>query len=503
MKNNKKSLSLILTSVLMFSVILAFVPLSSASYVCPVAQTAVCDLTSSSIVGEHPSADSDVSSLGVAFTANASAYLYNVTWWCYRPVADWVTITAKLYTIQAGTVGTNAYPSNTVLATSDAVNSSIFSGSSAWQTWTFDGTYQIESGESYVIAFEMTEKSGSGFIRYYSESVSASFNSVTYKSSNWYASTIDVMFIINGDTESYSPTPTPTPTPTPGGGGTPIGTATLVVDAYADCNVSWNVQGSAETFYEGVFNLPVGTVIEMLCTPDDGYYFDYWWATFDEGSTFIEVNPLHFTLYWDLGLTGYVDAAPQDYQTLTLQEGAGGQVYVDYAPENWTGTIRFFSGVYSIATNTSITIGGLPSTNYQFYRTTLAWNIGGVSLSSTEYDNPITVSLIGSLTAKVYFTAGSLFPTPSGGATDGGSLGYVLTLLTSEIMIALFIMIIVGAVCFFMAGPWGFFVGINVAAIMLLLAGVIEAWAIIVLVILDALLLYGRVSTSKNDKKGE
>jgi len=393
---------------------------------------------------------------------------------------------------------------NLIEISSDFLEISSLGTTNSWRNWTFSGTTIVEVGVYLRFAFVITSAntlSGSHYVNFaYGNSVSDVRLEHLYAGAWTYVNSNDISYAIYGED---TPQVTPTPTPNPTGGGVPVGTAQLIVDAYADCNVSWRIQGQSAVYYEGVFNLPVGTVIEMTLTPDEGYYFDYWWAIWIDGSTELYVNPLHFTLYYDLSITGFADAAEQSYEVLTLQNGAGGRVYADYSPENWTGAIRFFAGTYAIATNTTLSIGGLPYSGYQFYRTTFEWDINGVVLSNVEYDNPFTVSIIGTLTAKAYFTAGSLYPTVSPGGS-GDTLGTVLTLLTSQAMISLFIMVIVGFVCYLMAGAWGFFAGLNVSAIMLLLAGVLDLWAIIVLAIVDGLLLYGKVSASKStDVKGD
>ena len=487
----QKILSIFVVLALMASSIVAFVPSVSASEELIISQGATPN-NYQYIRTVHPSNQTTlVSSTINKVTVATDTYLTAITLTMYKtgtPNAvlraflldtDKVLIELSTDTIAASTLGTG---------TSGVAFNFTFSGTSLLGTQT--DYYLGVFAESAILL----DASNDVRVRRLGSGTDINY---AYYNSKWNAVASSSLTLLGYGDITISPTPTPTPTPT-GGGGTPIGTAQLTVDAYADCNVSWHVQGSTTNFYEGVYNLPVGTVIEMTCVPDEGYYFYYWWAIWGDGSTQFSLNPLHFTLYEDLSLTAFVDAADLAVlQTITLQEGSGGRVYADYTPENWTGAIRFFAGIYEIGYNSSLTVGGLPNTNYQFYRTTLAWNIGGVALSSTEYNNPVTVSVIGSLTAKAYFTAGSLYPTVSPGG-EGDTLGTVLTLLTSQAMISLFIMVIVGFVCYLMAGAWGFFAGVNVAAIMLLLAGALELWAIIILVIVDALLLYGKISASKS-----
>lgn len=208
----------ILIAVFLFA---AFLPFASASYVCPAAYTSAMNgvLT---IQDQHPSDSVYKSAIGECFTANATAYLNTVQVYVDKNSGTPTgCIVAKLYSIGGGVVGSTAYPSSTVLATSSLVDSSTLPGTLVLYTFTFDGSYQMTSSTDYAIVIQAYNETinsinNVGVGRHTSEGTAA-MNLVTYANTAWSASTSnELYFIINGDTVSSGATPTPTPPATTG-----------------------------------------------------------------------------------------------------------------------------------------------------------------------------------------------------------------------------------------------------------------------------------------------
>lgn len=208
----KKLYPLILIAVF---VLAAFIPFVSASYVCP----AACYYSGTTFTVQLRHAMPSVlypSATGDAFTANATCYLYNATFHIWTGAGTY-TFCSRLYAVQGGTVGNDAYPTNTILAQSETYDSTILSGTPTDFTCNFNGTYQIQSGQNYVIDLEILTYT-SGTLQAHQGASSGSINGVIHQSGAWttYAGK-DMYFIINGDSASLTPTPTPTPSPTPVG----------------------------------------------------------------------------------------------------------------------------------------------------------------------------------------------------------------------------------------------------------------------------------------------
>lgn len=192
-----------------------FVPLVSASYVCPAAYTGVVD-GEGYVKAVHPSGTVYVSESGVCFTANATTYLYNVTFSLKKVGDPSGVLVATLREIQSGVVGVNAYPKNTVLEYSSPVSSGDISGSYVNVTFVFSGTYELQSASEYYIGFQGNTSTigASDYIDFDASASSndAGINRVSFYSSSWYTGLTEMYFIINGDTTEGTPTPTPAPT---------------------------------------------------------------------------------------------------------------------------------------------------------------------------------------------------------------------------------------------------------------------------------------------------
>lgn len=211
-KNNNKKLLFILLA----TALLSLISVTAASPIIP-SQYTNTPTNQGTIGAVHPSTGIYFSAYGEMFTSDYTCYLTNASFSIGKSSNPTGTLIAKLYAYQNGVIGESAYPSGTVLATSATVNAAELSTTRTVWTFTFDGTYQLQSGTVYGIVLEAHSTGFTGTnhvdIGYMVTGLNSSMNMVSYVDSGWEASaTNDLYFVINADTEQPAPTTTPTPT---------------------------------------------------------------------------------------------------------------------------------------------------------------------------------------------------------------------------------------------------------------------------------------------------
>lgn len=179
----------------------------------------------------------------------------------------------------------------------------------------------------------------------------------------------------------------------------------------------------------------------------------------------------------------------------------------------------------NIPINFTITTDGTdPVATWNILFSNTSWCFG----SNQTYTAPTTVSISGNTTAALYvqvtvtegytvyemvpFTTYEeivVTPTPSPTVEPSQNVGTptdyftpIISILVSQSMIILFAIFLIAAVCWVMLGPWGFFIGFNVGAILVYLLGYLDLWVLVVVFLVDILLIYGRVKTGKDTEGG-
>lgn len=126
--------------------------------------------------------------------------------------------------------------------------------------------------------------------------------------------------------------------------------------------------------------------------------------------------------------------------------------------------------------------------------------LGYISLSSTSYSGDMGGS-------GTNYGRTSATPTPGPTVPPDGGFGNAMTTIIGlffgstpgsvGIGIPLIIIAACALISFKMAGPWGFFAGFNIGVILCFVFNILALWAVIVVIIVDALLLYGKVPTGQ------
>lgn len=105
-----------------------------------------------------------VTGVGQSFTADQTGYLTKATFYMDKTGSPAGNIVARLYAA-SGTVGTNAEPTGSILAESDPVAaSSLTVGAGVETDFTFDGSFEIQNGNDYVIVVFYNGTADSVFI---------------------------------------------------------------------------------------------------------------------------------------------------------------------------------------------------------------------------------------------------------------------------------------------------------------------------------------------------
>jgi len=159
------------------------------------------------IQANHPSGSGSASARGMAFTTPAGLKytLTSAKFYLKKIGSPTGNVTAQLFA-STGTVGTDAAPTGSVLATSDNVDVSGFLTEPALITFTLSTPYEMDADTDYCIVFV---NPGSGIDGDNYPSMGVDESSPTYSGnrllynldSGWYGTSLDYAFYVYGDLE--------------------------------------------------------------------------------------------------------------------------------------------------------------------------------------------------------------------------------------------------------------------------------------------------------------
>jgi len=169
---------------------------------------------------------------------------------------------------------------------------------------------------------------------------------------------------------------------------------------------------------------------------------------------------------------------------------------------DWSNTFYIYSpgNSYNGRYNTSAPLTYEAPVSVEDFNSIANKQLAYIRLSSTSYPGNMggEAENYGQTTAT---------PTPGPTAPPVSDFGNAITTIVAlffgdapgEVGIGIPLLII--AVCalasYKMAGAWGFFAGFNIGVILCFMFGILELWSVIVIVVVDALMLYGKVSTDR------
>lgn len=364
-----------------------------------------------------------------------------------------------------------------------------------------------EAGTYWAVVYNTVSAgtTGSGFKIGYDSGGTYGGNHSSYYNSAWGSRSGDLCFYVYTD-DGVTPTPTPTPPPSVPEGYISATFATEpsngVINWYAYASYPDNFVGPPSPFavfdgHAGTYQIPIGSPLKVNCTAPSGYVFDHYYCTTGEYTFNISTSFLYFEVEADFTVTAvFVDESESNIVELTFPSFTGGYLQVDFGENSsfYYGGLIYVrpSEPLLVTVGTTFNINVVATSGYTFnyiveapVNTSIATRL--FYSTNVQYEAQYDVSLYASLTL------------PSGATPTPDISNESITLAWT---IGLPLAIVLGCAfgCWYMAGAWGFFAGLNVGVIItfvVLGTAYMPLWAVVVIILVDALLLFGKIGFSR------
>lgn len=319
--------------------------------------------------------------------------------------------------------------------------------------------------------------------------------------SNSYASPTDPIdaSIVNGGlysawidiVQENEPTPTIPPPNIPDG----YLSATFGISPSTAGNILWNIptdtEGDLESSGEtGTYQLMNGTQVNAFASVNAEYVFDHWEATTGEYTFLPEANPIRFTGTNNFNLTAVcVFTNQSNVIRIDMPVSNHGHIDITYTIDGFTNTYGNYRFLY-FKPGANITITPDPDAGYIHAQTLITpADTNGPYVTQMFISESLAWSVIFNATIQSTFTIPAGHTAPPETSFEIAILPY-LNLLMPVIILG-----IAALLGYKFAGAWGFFAGVNIGAIItyMTLPDVFPLWGIIALLIIDGLLLFGKV----------